>query len=157
MRGKHKLQERLAREPKATRGLPPCPNHLTGRARIAWKFWACELVSIGLDCRPDAMMLEGACVNYARAVQADLIIAKDGATIEQPILNKQGEEIGVRIKNHPLISVSRAAWRLMHSFCSEFGFSPIARQRLTIEANDGEGDLLSILSRPRQQKVPPIQ
>src|SRR5574337_2001247 len=72
--GVNKLDERLAKQPKAARGLPICPRHLSGRARAAWNFWKAELEGMKLDCRPDAMMLEGACVNYARAVQADIIL-----------------------------------------------------------------------------------
>ena len=153
-RGKRKLREQLAAEPKATRGLPDCPRHLRGRERAAWKFWRTELKAIKMDFRPDAMMLEGACVNYARAVRADLMIAKEGPTIDQPIFDRKGKQIGVRVKNHPALAISAAAWRQMHGFCSEFGFSPIARTRLAIEGDDGEGDLLSILSQPRQRKIP---
>jgi|SRR5215470_11040382 len=29
----------IAAQPKAARGLPPCPPHLTDRARAAWNFW----------------------------------------------------------------------------------------------------------------------
>jgi hypothetical protein len=38
-RGVHKLDAKLDAEPKATRGLPPCPKHLRGRARTAWRCW----------------------------------------------------------------------------------------------------------------------
>jgi P27 family predicted phage terminase small subunit len=156
-RGKRKLQERLAAEPKATHGLPPCPRHLHGRARAAWNFLRDELRDLGLDFRPDAMMLEGVCVAFARAVQADLMLAAPGLLIEQPILDAAGKPAGVRLKPHPLVAVSHSSWKLFRAFASEFGLSPVARLRLAIEADSGEGDLLSILSRPRQQKIPPIQ
>jgi hypothetical protein len=35
-RGKWKLRDRLQAEPKAARGLPPCPERLTGVARQRW-------------------------------------------------------------------------------------------------------------------------
>jgi phage terminase small subunit len=94
--GKRKLQERLAAAPKATRGLPPWPGHLRGRARAAWNFWREELNALKLDFRPDAMMLEGACVNYARTVRADLLIAKEGFTIEQPIFGSTQNPLVLR-------------------------------------------------------------
>jgi P27 family predicted phage terminase small subunit len=156
-KGKRKLQERLAAEPKPTSGLPPCPAHLHGRARTAWKFFREELRDLGLDFRPDAMMLEGVCTAYARALQADLMLAAAGLLVEQPILDNAGKMVAVRIKAHPLVAVSHSAWKMFRSFASEFGLSPVARLRLAIETDNGEGDLLSILSRPRQQKVPPIQ
>jgi len=76
--GKRKLEAKQQAEPTAFPGLPKCPRHLRGRARAAWNFWVPELEIMSLDKRPDAMMLEGACVNYARAVQADLLIEREG-------------------------------------------------------------------------------
>jgi hypothetical protein len=52
--GINKLKERLAAEPKATRGLPQCPRHLRGRSRAAWSFWSAELEAMNIDRRPDA-------------------------------------------------------------------------------------------------------
>ena len=48
-KGVHKLEEQLAAEPKASRGLPPCPEYLVGRARDAWTFWSHELELMDLD------------------------------------------------------------------------------------------------------------
>lgn len=150
--GKGKLEERHKKEAKAARGFPPCPRHLRGRARAAWNFWTKELSEMKLDCRPDAMMLEGACVNYARAVQADLIL-QHGCQVTEPILDSEGDVIGEKIKNHPAVAVSNAAWRNLRAFCSEFGLSPVSRTRLTIDKkDDGEDDFLKLLSRPREQK-----
>src|SRR5512139_1727103 len=119
-RGVRKLDERLASEPAATKGLPACPRHLTGWARRIWKFWSEELEAMDQDRRPDAIMLEGACVNYARAVEADLQIQLDGMYIPEPIVNKSGEVIAVKKRKHPAEQVSARAWKLVHSFCSEF-------------------------------------
>lgn len=105
--GRNKLQEKIDAQPKATRGLPPCPRHLQGRARAAWNFWREELEAMKLDHRPDAMMLEGACVNYARAVQNDLIL-RHGCQVEEPIVNSEGEQTGVKVKNHPALTAFEA-------------------------------------------------
>jgi phage terminase small subunit len=75
-RGKRKLEELQAAEPKAARGLPDCPRHLTGLARETWYFLREELEAMKLDCRPDAMMLEGACQAYAKAARADDLLEK---------------------------------------------------------------------------------
>jgi phage terminase small subunit len=87
--GKNKLREKLASEPNASKGLPGCPEHLNGRARAAWTFWCEELGKMNLDCRPDAQMLEGACVNYSRAVQADLQIEREGITVEESTIDEE--------------------------------------------------------------------
>lgn len=109
---------------------------------------------MNLDCRPDAMMLEGACVNFSRAVEADLIIARDGMIIEESTIDEEsGEKIVLKRKTHPALSISRTSWILTRGFCSEFGLSPVSRTRLKIEKRDDGGeDLAALLSRPREVK-----
>jgi P27 family predicted phage terminase small subunit len=149
--GKKKLQRMLEAGPQAARGLPKCPRHLRGRARAAWNYWREELIAMQLDSRPDAMMLEGACVNYAKAVQADLLVLAGGVTLEEPIIDPEtGEQKGVKIKRNPADVVSNRAWGLVKAFCSEFGLSPVSRTRLTLEKrDDGKSELLKLLSQPR--------
>ena len=65
--GVHRLEQKLETEVKSARGLPKCPSHLKGLARRSWRFWCEELAHMNLDCRPDAMMLEGACIAYQAA------------------------------------------------------------------------------------------
>jgi len=155
--GVHKLEERLAAEPKPTVGLPKCPSHLKGRARAAWRFWKEELEAMDLDRRPDAMMLEGACANYARAVEADRIIARDGITVEESTINDDGEVVVLKVKKHPAVDVAARSWSLVRSFCSEFGLSPVSRTRLSIgKEGPQEDDLAALLMRPREPKKPPV-
>lgn len=148
--GKEKLKQRLLAEPNAASGLPECPRHLKGRARTAWEFWAHELAVMDLNRRPDGMMLEGACVAYQQAVQADLRIAKDGPVVKEPHFVKN---VGLceRLKKHPAVAVSRSAWAQVKAFATEFGLSPVSRTRLAIEgsADKTASDLATLLSTPR--------
>src|SRR5579864_5295043 len=156
-KGVHKLDEQLSAEPKAMRGLPECPKHLKGRARRAWNFWREELEAMNLDHRPDAIMLEGACVGYARAVDADLLIAQHGIVLAEPIY-REGVRVGAKARNNPAIATSNAAWKQVRAFCSEFGLSPVSRTRLAIEkADSGEADLTKLLAQPRASKQTSIQ
>jgi P27 family predicted phage terminase small subunit len=117
---------------------------------------------MNLDRCPDAQMLEGACINYARAVEADLMLAKSGLIVEESIIDdKTGEKVVLRVRAHPGVAISRTAWLLVHKFCSEFGLSPVARMRVKIEQKDtGEQDLAALLSAPRAARpaatVPPV-
>jgi P27 family predicted phage terminase small subunit len=108
---------------------------------------------MNLDRRPDGMMLEGACLNYGRAVEADLIVERDGLMVSEfGMVGEPGEAqeaVLLRTKAHPAIAVSNAAWRQMRAFCSEFGLSPVSRTRLAIERKDEGQDLAAILSAPR--------
>jgi P27 family predicted phage terminase small subunit len=148
-RGKRKLQEKLDAEPQASRGLPTCPRHLRGRARACWNFWTRELELMDLDARPDAQMLEGACVGYERAVQADLLLQKEGLVVEDCKIVKD-VIIVLKRRAHPAIMISRTSWRQVQAFCSEFGLSPVSRTRLAVEKpENGESDLMKLLSAPR--------
>jgi P27 family predicted phage terminase small subunit len=157
-RGVRKLQERLAAEPKAEAGFPGCPDHLEGLAREAWDFLAEQIESMGIDKRPDALMLEGACVNYARAVQADQQVTREGITVQETSVTDDGEVIVLKTKANPAVAVSNAAWRHLRAFASEFGLSPVSRTRITIEKrDDGEAELLALLSKPREPRpIPPV-
>ncbi|HLN02059.1 MAG TPA: phage terminase small subunit P27 family [Bryobacteraceae bacterium] len=155
--GTHKLEQKMKAEAKASRGLPACPRHLKGLARKAWKFWSEELERMNLDCRPDAQMLEGACVAYEAAVECYETIQKQGRLVAKRILDPQTNTLVVaNVKPHPAVAQMNAAWTLLKMFCSEFGLSPISRTRLAIEKPaDSEDDLLEILSQPRERKVQP--
>jgi P27 family predicted phage terminase small subunit len=108
---------------------------------------------MNLDNRPDAMMLEGACVNYARAVQADGILQREGVTVTESVLGEGGEVVVLKVKKHPAVEISNSAWRLLRAFCSEFGLSPVARLRLSVERKDNPQETLaSLLSRERPQR-----
>ena len=150
------MEERIAGQVKATPGLPSCPRHLRGRARYAWNFWAAELGVMELDRRPDAMALEGACISYGRAVAADLLLAKTGLMVEEPVLNGDLEEIGIKVKAHPAVAISNRAWYLVKTFCSEFGFTPVSRMRLPSgPKKEAAADLLALLSLPRERRPLP--
>ncbi len=151
-RGVHKLDQLLERQIKAPKGLPACPRHLRGRARAMWNLWKQELEAMGLDARCDGAMLEGACVTYARAVEADLFVAKRGAVIEEPIIGKDGNLLGYRSKAHPAVAIGNEAWRICRSLCSEFGLSPVSRTRLALDEKDlpsDEEELAKLFAAPR--------
>ncbi len=156
-RGKRKLDEALDLEPKAARGLPDCPRHLKGRARAAWNFWREELEAMKLDSRPDAMMLQAACIAYADAMEAHLQIERLGAVVEEPIqLKETGEIVGFKLKKNPWVEVKNRALMLMGRFCTEFGLSPVSRTRLKVEKDDEAGeDLIALLSKPREPRKSP--
>lgn len=156
-RGVHTLDRMLERQPRAQRGLPDPPRHLQGLAREQWYIWKGNLEALGLDYACDAVMLEGACINYARAIEADEIL-KDGCEIEEPVYDKlTGQVIGTRLQKHPAVARSNMCWKNVLSFASSLGLSLASRQRLAIES-DGTGggdDLMELLSGPRVKREPP--
>jgi P27 family predicted phage terminase small subunit len=159
-RGVHVLDNLIASEPEAERGLPACPRHLTGRARAAWKFWSEALHLMDIDRRPDAVMLEGACVAYQRAVIADLNLLARGVVVDEFAIVK-GKPVLVRTKRNPADAVSNNAWARVRAFCGEFGLSPVARTRLATEdrvrTREPRTSLLEKLRAPRPPKPDPVQ
>lgn len=158
--GKKKLERQLDKGPKAATGLPPCPKHLKGRARSAWNFWSAELAAMKLDKRPDGPMLEGACINYARAIKMELILEEEGYFIDEitSTLSKrdgvESQSMTKRRKPHAAVGISNKAWTLVKAFCSEFGLSPVSRTRLSIEPAAQTDDLAALLAAPRPERPP---
>jgi P27 family predicted phage terminase small subunit len=154
-RGVHKLEQKLASKPKATSGLPRCPRHLKGRARYAWGFWSEELAVMKIDKRPDGPMLEGACQQYARAVQADLIVDREGLVVTENFIDDEGKAFPLRIKKHPAVEISNRSWLIVKAFCSEFGLTPVSRTRLTLDGpgkgGSDDDELLKALSQSRNK------
>jgi len=154
-RGVHKLDSMRSALPKAQRGLPNPPSHVTGLAREQWMIWKRDLELMQMDYSADAVTLEGACVNYARAIEADEIL-KDGCEVEEPLFDKiTGNVIGQRIKNHPAVARSALCWKMVHTFCSELGLTLVSRQRLSIETADAgkhEDELMRLLTGPRAER-----
>jgi|SRR5579862_735412 len=152
--GVHRLEQSLANEIKASRGLPRCPAHLKGKARKAWKLWSEELADMDLDCRPDAQMLEGACAAYESFVECYDIIQKQGRLVAKRALNPATNSLEVvNVRPHPAIGMMNSALMVMKAFCSEFGLSPVSRLRLSIDKPDNDqDDLMAVLSRPREPR-----
>jgi len=127
--GIHKLGERLANTPQPSKGLPDCPEYLTGASRYAYNVWKEELELMDMDRRPDAQMLEAAAIAYG--VMRDALEARNWRLTDKYL-------------------------KTLRSLTNEFGFTPVSREGLNIEKPDGgEGELAEILAGPYKRK--PIQ
>jgi phage terminase small subunit len=130
-KGKGKLAQQISTQANALRGLPECPEYLTGYAREAWNRWKENLEGMGIDRASDALTLETACIAY------EAVRVQHAA--------KQWDKLDKHLKT-------------IRSFQSEFGLTPISYQRITLEAPDSdEADLMAMLSRPRAPRARPVQ
>ncbi len=143
--GKKKFEALATETINAPSGLPKCPAHLTGDARKAWKELSEVLEQMQLDRRPDAYTLEGVCVAIEQANAARKILLSEGLVIEEPVLH-QGRPVVLsanedgsnpvylfRKKPHPAEGIVRRAWAQYLAFEREFGLSPQARARLSVQ------------------------
>jgi P27 family predicted phage terminase small subunit len=148
-KGVHKLDQKLAAQPKAERGLPECPEYLQGAARIAWDFWRDALDSMNLDYKPDALTLESGCLAYHELRDAYDSLNREGRTR----MDDKGKEY-----NNPAVTRMTTALTALRGFTSEFGLSPVSRTRLTIEKGGSEEkDMMNLLSQPRAKKDRAVQ
>jgi len=54
-------------------------------ARDCYEFWRTELRAIGIDRKPDAQALAAAAMSYRCAVEAELMVEREGQIIREPI------------------------------------------------------------------------
>jgi P27 family predicted phage terminase small subunit len=113
-----------AREPKPTKGVPPCPAHLSPRAKAAWKRVGPELERMGVLTVADGMALELLVAAYAEYRDARETVAREGATYESLTQN------GMMIRAHPSVAIASDAWRRVRAMLAEFGLTPSARTRV---------------------------
>jgi P27 family predicted phage terminase small subunit len=107
---------------------------------------------MNLDKRLDAQALEGASVAYARAVEADRILQRDGLIVEDKAVDEAGKVHVLKRRRHPAVDISTRAWAEVRAFAAAFGFTPAARLKLHAAPDPAksDGELLRILSEPRE-------
>jgi P27 family predicted phage terminase small subunit len=151
--GKNKLQEKLAHEPNPSVGLPPCPRHLEGYARGAWNRWRKQLQAMDWDRSPDAQALECACQAYQDVAGCYKLLKKQGRVVPRQARDAAGNWVVVGLMTHPAVRQRNQAMMILKAFCDEFGLTPAARTRLSVEApDDEEDDLMKLLSQPRTNR-----
>jgi P27 family predicted phage terminase small subunit len=116
-------------------GTPKCPASLTPAAKKEWKRVVAELESLDMLRSVDTSTLAVYCQSFARWLSAEAMIEKEGQVIKEPILNKNFEVVGERVKKHPAVTVAKEAMASMMAASSRFGFDPSSRTRLSV----GEG------------------
>ena len=138
-------------EPKPSPGRPERPRDLHGLARKEWDSTVPELEAMGVLARVDAKALAAYCREYANWIRAEKDCQKRGLILEEPIVTRDGVQIGVRVKRNPAVQVANDALRLMKAFMIEFGMTPAARSRIRIEKPKQEDQLETFLKRGKTQ------
>jgi len=129
---------KLLTDPEPELGIGTCPAHLPGLAKKQWKHLVHHLDSLNLLTKIDAALLEGVCVAYDRAVQADKVLAEKGLTC---MMNSGFEQ------QRPEVSISHNCWRRVKEFATEYGMTPASRGKLAGMGKGKEEDDLEVLLR----------
>ena len=121
------------REPQPLRGIPPRPECLDEIARQEWARVTVELDRLGLLTQVDMAPLASYCQAFSRWYQAEEWIKRKRMVFTTP---------NGFLQKRPEVTIAHEAMRLMHRFAVEFGLTPSARTRLSVEGrnkDDGKG------------------
>jgi P27 family predicted phage terminase small subunit len=112
--------------------LPPTPpTWLPTEARDEWERVVPELQRVELLKPIDGAALTSYCLAWARLREATEIVAVEGMVIKA---DHQG-----RAQRHPALLTAEAASKELRAWCSEFGLTPSAEQRVGAKRPD-DGD-----------------
>ena len=125
---------RPIKEPPAFVRLPPAPPAwLPTEARAEWERVVPELHRLELLKPIDGAALTSYCLAWARLRECTEIVEREGMVLHD---DKQG-----RAQRHPALLTAEAASRELRAWCSEFGLTPSAEQRLgKVKSDDGQQD-----------------
>jgi len=126
--GKRPLKKAQAKP--AAKG-PTCPDWLSPEAKAEWRRLAPELVRRGLLTLLDRAAFAAYCQSYAHWQQCQRVVVKEGPLY----LAANG-----RLRERPEVALARKYGQLVRAFAVEFGLTPNARSRLSIDEPPAEED-----------------
>ena len=122
-----------------------CPGHLNDYAKEEWERIVALLSESGVLTEVDTASLAGYCQLYGRWVQLETDILTEGNTIEDNRFNKDGDIVSAKITINPKVTEARLTLQQMRAFSTEFGMTPSARTRLSVEPPKKEVDKMEAI------------
>lgn len=129
--GKRAINHDEPQPAKAEKGERRVPASLPPAGKRLWASLVPELARLNLLTKIDDATLHGACLSYARALEAGAIVKKQGMTI----ITDKGFVI-----QHPAISIERNSWAAWLKFATQFGLTPSSRSSIHIKPQDAPSD-----------------
>jgi P27 family predicted phage terminase small subunit len=108
-------------EPQPPEGMPDCPDHLNGPARVEWDRLAEVLHTMGVVTLVDRAALAAYCQCYGRWVEAEEKLQST------PMLLKTATGY---VQQSPWLSIANKQLELMGRYMTELGLTPAARSRV---------------------------
>jgi P27 family predicted phage terminase small subunit len=150
-------------EPKPERGVPPCPKHVSARAKMLWRKVGKQLDAMGVITKADGLGLELLVQAYdeymdardlirgvaeLKVFQGQLVEQKDGLVYES--ISATGTKM---IRAHPAVGIAENAWRRVATMIAEFGMTPSSRTKVSVAGGaDGEDPFDAFLAGANGQK-----
>ena len=135
LRAKGETLERLEQKEKALPpvkvAIPNVPKSVSHDeiASALWKKLSKTLKQMRVITVNDCEALEGLCLSYSRAQQAEEHIAEHGVMLNHPIRGWMA---------NPAVAMARHEWTEVRKFAAEFGLTPSSRERVRMEPLDDD-------------------
>jgi P27 family predicted phage terminase small subunit len=100
-------------------------------AKREWSRIVPELERLGLLTLVDRGALAAYCQAYGRAVQAEKTLLKEGLNFTTP---------NGYIQQRPEVAIAQKSWQAVRAFAAEFGLTPSARSRLSVQKPEDEAE-----------------
>ncbi|WP_340382299.1 phage terminase small subunit P27 family [Streptomyces sp. SS7] len=127
-----------ADEPQPSAGEIAAPDWLGDRALEVWDAYAPDLEAKRVLTAWDVEAFAAWCDAVARRRDAAEHVDEEGAVVEMPVFNKNGEETGTRRGKNPWLLALDAADAQVRTYGARFGLTPSDRAGLKIP-NEGDG------------------
>lgn len=124
-------------EPRPGERMPSAPRWMSTEAKRQWKRLAPRLHAAGLLTEVDGLGLAMLCEAVGQYVEGKEIVEKEGAIA----VSDQGN-----VYQHPAVGLMKTARAEVLRWAREFGMTPAARSRISVEGNGvGEPSLADLL------------
>ena len=123
---------------------PAAPSWLTADALVVWKRLAPSLERSGVLTVWDVDVFAGFCTAVALRGEAERHIQEEGAVVEAPVFNKNGDITGHRLQRNQWLLVAKQAFDEVSRSGARFGLTPSDRAQINLGTNtEAEDDLLT--------------
>jgi P27 family predicted phage terminase small subunit len=123
--------------PKFVRQAPTPPSWLSREAKAEWRRVVPELERLDLIKEQDRATLTAYCETWSRFVAATRAIERDGLTVQNRSIKKDGTETVWFTKN-PAVAIAQATSTELRHYAALFGLSPADERRLGATPDDAD-------------------
>lgn len=124
-------------EPQPEKGIPACPENITGNAKVAWDKLCKILDDMGVLTVADNYALETLCSVYGRMRELQAVIDEHGLVFESPNVNGD-----ILLRPNPAVSQLEKAESLFKNYLTEFGLTPSSRTKIQVNKKAEDNDPL---------------
>lgn len=134
LRGTYRADRAAPNEPEPEPAKPSPPHWLSKYARSEWRYIVPKLDELGLLAKIDRAELAAYCEAFANFREATEALQVEGN--RRVIQTSNGNYI-----QNPWVSIQNKAAESMHRYAQQFGMSPSARTRISVDAKEDKHTL----------------